>query len=298
MKLKTIVAATLLGVSSFAANAATLDSLAGDLTFKLFGLTAENTLSQEAIDEGAVFGASLGWETTWGIGRVTTIDSSSTGTVYTAGIDGPYLNFMIYGIADASSTLNGSTYDLLNTGATKDAGSTGKIVIDVYKDSTFLNLNNQMTSSRCGYSCFEGITKEGAVANELYLRLELSPQYFEGDDVTTLYQSVSALNLPAVGSGWFYANVTGGTGQSKWDTGTIDNLATAIFDQFDFSGQYDLITIAEAKAKRFLTNTAATDFQGFISDPLSGNAIPEPGSIALAGLGLLGLAALRRRKQA
>lgn len=306
MSIKKITAAMMLSMAAFGAQAALLDSLGGAKTWHISGLSAENSLTgKTATIEGqtvnATFGNSLGWETTWLVGTVESIFENpiSSSNTWNAGEGGTYLNYMIYGVADAGAQLNGGTYDLYNTGATKDAGSDGKIHIDVYRSSASINLNNIKASDRHDYNQFYGLTDTGS----LYLSLTMEAEYFSGDAVTSLFQQVSALQLPAKGDGFFYANVdtsTGASGNIKWNTNGVDNDYTAGFDGFDFGGAYTLRTIGTAQSVGLLKKNGqgyfSEGFAGYISDPLSSNAIPEPGSMALVGLGLMGLAGLRRRK--
>lgn len=297
MKLSKLTLATAFAIASMSASAVTLNGLSGAKTWHLSGLTAENTFTQEQIDDGAGFGSSNGWETTWAVGTIdqifkTPINGSNT---WNAGEGGDYLNYMIYGIADGGFIATGTGFDLFNTGATKDTGSDGKIHIDIYRSSASIDLNNVQTTSRCGFDCFTGLTDTGT----LYLGLTMEAEYFSGDTVTTLFQAVSALQLPTTGSGFFFANAQTGSALAKWDSNSVDNVKTAYFDGFDFGGAYDLRTIVDAQGRGLLNSGndyQSTGFAGYISDPISSRALPEPGSMALVGLGLLGFAGLRRRK--
>jgi hypothetical protein len=67
----------------------------------------------------------------------------------------------------------------------------------------------------------------------------------------------------------------------------VDGIALSNFDTNTVFG-FDFLSSASAS---FFQNVIATS-----TGQINGNSIPEPGSLALAGLGLLGLGALRRRK--
>lgn len=285
MKLKTIVAATLLGVSSFAAQAVPLSSLpGGDMEFKLSGVTTE-------------FYTWAGTsETTWGVGNITQITTPSSqgaASIWNSGEGGDYLGYMIYGIDDLSNSGVSPNINLYNVGATGGVAD-GNIYIDVFK----LAANPVITtpSARTGYNAYTGVTSAS-----LWLRLVLVPGIVADDPSTaadestlaTLSQTVTGLTLPATGSGTFFANVVGGSAMSKFNT---DGFTTLLGTDADMYGIFDLRD--STAGARPTCNVNDTDcFFGLIRDPIIATAIPEPGSMALAGLGLIGLAALRRRKE-
>jgi hypothetical protein len=286
MKLKTIVAATLLGVSSFAAQAAPLDSLAGQISWKITAASTElNT------NPGST-------ESTWLIGNVNALTVGGN-NVWSQGEDGDNLVLMMYGISDGS-VIPGGLFgqQIFNTGATGGDGD-GLIHIDIYRSSTpAANILAMSPQDRTGFNSFTGITDIPGAS--LYLSLVLvagkvlvdDPSTAFDETTATLYQQATAATLPAFGAGNFYAAVTGGSGASKWDTnGYLGGAA-------DFDGSFTLTPNSRTFGGECDDLTAITCFAGKVNDPVVGTAIPEPGSMALAGLGLIGLAALRRRKQA
>lgn len=83
------------------------------------------------------------------------------------------------------------------------------------------------------------------------------------------------------GSGDALLDVIGGLAKGNFDTNTRLNGADLVF-----SSSFQPVVDGSGNPTGLLKGTA----------DLSGNSIPEPGSLALAGLGLLGLAFGRRRK--
>ena len=282
MKMIKLLAALSLGFAAAAASAAPLDSITGDFKMKFSGMTTgTNTL-----------GASN--EKTWGVGYVTELVSTTDGTKWQAGDGGQYLYYMLYGIADASTQNNGTNFSIFNEGAT-GGGADGKIHVDFFRSNVNLNtvypLYTANPQGRTGfgtYSMFAGF--------ENYLQLELQEKVNADNPLTlgydeskaTLVQTALGLVLPTTGTGNFFANAVGGTAKTQYDT-------NADLYGYDMHGKFDLSVNRKCNAAG---NTAGTCFAGVIDDPVIGTKIPEPASLALFGLGLAGVAALRRRRRA
>lgn len=303
------IAAGLLALSAasaFAAQVPTgLDSISGSLTWKLQGLSTE-------------FNAWAGTnESTWGIGRVTQlVGNNGNNQTWTAGdTDGTYLYYMIYGISDLNVRDNGDGgFTIFNNGATGGVAD-GKIHIDLYRSSVELtsivdgttnpnvrtaynmislfsalgpayltaefglgkqsvNLADRTLCSTPGVGTPTGIACETAHANET---------------LATLVQNTNSATLPASGSGNFFADVTGGTAATKWNSNGIAG--------HDFDASFTLRPNDQANGGSCTTaQLAANDcFTGNINDPIRSTALPEPAGIALVGLALGGLAVVRRR---
>ena len=127
-------------------------------------------------------------------------------------------------------------------------------------------------------------------------------------DSATLFQTTNSAVLPASGQGTFFADVNagaaGGSARAKWDSNGID---TGIGTLVDFDGNFTLKPNIRNGAGGIPGGTGActaaavaanTCFGGLINDPVQATALPEPGSLALAGLALAGLAAVGRRARA
>jgi hypothetical protein len=284
--------------NSGVAFAGPLASVVGAVEFKLSGVTS-GFFTQ--LDTN---------EVTWGVGNITQITSPTAlgaTSVWNSGEGGDFLGYVLYGIADLSSSGTSPNLNLYNNGAVDGAAAgsgcgllCGSIYIDMFRRTTAPTVTTP--SARTAYNGYTGVSD----AFPLWLRLQLTPGIVADDPATgpneqttaTLSQTLTSLTLPSTGGGTFFANVVGGSALASYNTNGFTTLTGSSADMYGIFDLRDNTTGPSATCSALSTNC----FFGLIRDPVSANAVPvpEPGSIALLGLGLLAMggAGVRRQRMA
>jgi hypothetical protein len=289
MNIKKIAVAVTLGLASLTAAATPLGSVSGDLLIKLGGLTT-GAYTQANTDEH-----------TWGVGHLESITSFSNLSQWVAGPTEGYLYYMLYGMADQSIIANNSNgYDIYNIGATGGVAD-GMIHLDVYYSATKIvsidQFKNANPGNRTGYDTYSAFSGLGPA----YLKLTFGqgiqqvdrPETIGIDEsLATLVQDVNGQVLPASGDGKFFLDVVGGTAAAQWDTNG-QALGHDMAGNFTLRPNYGQFNNPNCSEAMVLANVC---FAGLINDPILASKVPEPASLALFGLGLAGLAGLRRRR--
>ena len=190
--------------------------------------------------------------------------------VFTKGVNG-YLTGVFGNLQDWSVTPYGPVTVANSTGGTWA----------LYENSTDWNPSygpNVSATTDLNNNLYAGIT-----SGSLFLSGDFVSGVIAGDTTTT-YSSTYNQTISGTGAG--YMNITGGSAKDHYATqglkdqnGTMRDMYTTVsFDDAD----------GRAKANGWTVNSTAQ---------IKGNAVPEPGTMALAGLALLGAGLASRRRK-
>lgn len=220
-------------------------------------------------------------EDSWGILSVSSITNITTNTTeFSRGADG-YLIGYFGGLEDFGVVVSAVGFG----GFDQKAYSTGGYM-NLYKSLTDYNPAVGPTSGQAA-------VQAAATGYELFL----SAAFEAGADAAVPEATyVNNFSLTSgFGSGNGFLSFNGGSALGQFDTNTIGTYAFTLAD-----------SIFTTTISPFASCTSPTPDVGCgvgwlaknSSDLTGYAALPEPGSMALVGLGLIGLAGLRRRKQA
>lgn len=240
-------------------------------------------------------------EFNWGVFNVSSVQAGgvatdhtdiSGGTTYFAdGLSGGQIHGIFYGFQ-----LNCAN----PVGCTKLTGG----YIDLYWTDGNGLITNSDLNGNYSFANRTGFNQMGKfTAGTLLARLGYQAGAITGDTTTTVTSSVDPLNFSGVGLADGFASVMDVNGD-----GVIDAADGAWASVLDSNWFYTDPTGTGAIAQRdlrfstFYQNLDKWDngpaVQGLRSnDPARAFALPEPGSVTLVGLALLGLGAARRRRQ-
>ena len=262
-----VISAAALGCAT-SASAMTVDGI----TF----LTGEqNFFSVATVYEDRVL--SVG-STLSGIGQVLTISAGSgVPIVWTTGTNGRELTYAFSGfkLEAVIPPVVGTTATLLFSGGSAQ----------FYSDTA------QNFTSSAG----QATNLTNATDGDLWLSTTAGASYgtcgvFAGSGICTSGDGVGITLVSTVDTATLSA-ITSGHGSGSFDV--IGGLAAGNFDTNAIVGGYDLSGVFDFSTQ----NAGTTDYDLFGSADFKGTAIPEPATMGLFGLGLIGLGALARRRK-
>jgi len=274
-----------------AAHATNITLQAGDLAFTVDGYDAGNLYYQTALGSicNSVSGCASvaanpltgslapggGTDSSWGIFTIEAIKNTVTNaTVFTSGQGGQYLTGMFGGLQDYSAAvgLDAHGHSIVTV---QDTGGW----MNVYENTSAYSPGPNGPANRVG-NTYPGITNLNP--GMLMLSADFVSSGEGGDGTSTYASSYRTQNI--FGSGAGFLNITGG----QWSTSITKG---AILDPF--SGEFYDMSFTDA----YNPNGGSTANGWTVYMAGEGDAaVPEPGSIAMIGLGLAALAGLRRRK--